>query len=212
VALHSFMVTFRGLSGLAQDKFVNTWHFDRPGGAPVTDFDNVRDMLRDFYTVPTGPDPIIKNYSNTLNTTVLVTAYDLSQPKPRAPVYSSSFGPVTYGVGTPLPHEVAMCFSFEAERVSGELQSRRRNRVYLGPLRANVQETTARPMATFCNEILNAGKRLHDAAVASATWDWKVFSPTDQEAHDPVHLWVDDAWDSQRRRGLAPLNRYQFTY
>lgn len=45
---YAFMNIFQGESGMPEDRFVNTWHFFGSTGT-VTDFDNVRDMLKDFY-------------------------------------------------------------------------------------------------------------------------------------------------------------------
>lgn len=209
---YAFMNVFQGSSGLAEDQIVNVTHWYRAAGAPVTDFDNVRDMLKDFYTVaPTG-NPIRTYMSGQLQLTAKVKAYDLSQPKPRAPVYESTYAISGFGGGSPLPNEVALCLSFEAKRESGELQARRRNRIYLGPFASGAMGTTGRPSPVVLTDVLNAAKRLKDAQAASATWDWMVYSPLNDEVLDIQHIWVDDAWDTQRRRGLSPSSRTQIYY
>lgn len=213
MATFQFQVIFSGLSGLPKDQYVNTWHFYNGASPIITDFDNVRDMLKDFYSVAPAGSPIRTHMPAAgLSTTVKVKAYNLDDEKPRAPVYESSWGPETWGSGTVLPQEVAFCFSFEAGRESGQIQSRRRNRVYLGPFRSTVTDTSGRPTTAFMNDVLNAGKRLHDASVAAASWDWVVYSPTEVDTYDPKHLWVDDAFDTQRRRGMQPTTRVQHTY
>jgi hypothetical protein len=212
VPTYQFNVIFKGLSGLPKDQYVNTWHFYQ-GDPDGHDFDNVRDMLKDFYSVAPAGSPLRTHMPAAgLQTTVSVKAYDMDDEKPRAPAYESSWGPETWGAGTVLPQEVAYCFSFQAGRESGEIQSRRRNRVYLGPFRSTVTDTNGRPSSAFMTDVLNAGKRLHDAAAAAVYWSWKVYSPTNNEIYDVDHLWVDDAWDTQRRRGMQPTARVQFQY
>lgn len=207
-----FMTIFTGSTGLAADQMVNTTHWYNGAAPVVTDYDNVRDMLRDFYTVaPTG-NPIRTYMSGQLSLTAKVKAYNLDEPKPRAPVYESTFAVSGYGGGSPLPNEVALCLSFEAKRESGELQSRRRNRIYLGPFASGAMGTTGRPSPTTVTDIHNAAKRLHDAAAAAASWDWVVYSTLNNDVMDIQHIWVDDAWDTQRRRGLAPSSRTQIYY
>jgi hypothetical protein len=49
------------------------------------------------------------------------------------------------------------------------------------------------------------------AAIASASWDWVVYSPTDDAYHEVANGWVDNAWDTQRRRGYKPTSRTTFT-
>lgn len=212
MAVYQFNVIFNGVSGLSTDKFVNTFHFSN-SSATVTDFDNVRDMLRDFYDVATVGSPIRTHLSATaLTTTVNVAAYNLEEPKPRAPVYEATWGPETFGSGEPMPHEVALCMSYEGPRESGSPQSRRRNRIYLGPFKSGDTGTAGRPTTAMCNDIMLAGSRLHSASDASATWDWCVYSATDDDWYEIEHIWVDNAWDTQRRRGLSPTSRTEIRY
>jgi hypothetical protein len=210
VTLYKFNVTFNHDNGLAEDKVVNGWHFEDNGGV-AGDFDNVRDMLKDFYTKPVNAGAWITNsYPGHLANDCTVTAYDLSQDKPRAPVYESTF-PSGVGAGSTLPTEVALCFSFEAEKASGELQSRRRNRVYLGPFTNSVLNSGA-VSSSFITTLINAGKDLKAASNASITWDWQIYSPTDDRSHDIHKIWVDNAWDTQRRRGLKATTRTAWTF
>lgn len=212
MTVHAFQVIFKGLSGLPKDQYVNTWHFDSVPSSAV-DFDNVRDMLKNFYSVAPAGSPIRTHMPAAgLSTAVTVKAYNIDEPKPRAPVYESGWGPETWGSGTVLPQEVSFCLSFQAERESGQIQSRRRNRVYLGPFRSTVTDTSGRPTSAFMNDVLNAGKRLVDEQAAAVSWKWKVYSPTNDEAYPIKHLWVDDAFDTQRRRGMVPTTRVQQLY
>jgi hypothetical protein len=210
MSVHLFQTIWKGPSGLPTDQFVNNWHFDSIGAA--TDFDNVRDMLEDFYATGTSGTSVVGGFSPLLNHTCQIKAYNLEHDKPRAPVYASSFTTNLFGGGLSLPFECAVCFSFETRRESGVLQARRRNRVYLGPLATSTVDATGRVVATYRTNVINAGKALHDAALAATAWDWKVWSGTDNSDHPVDHLWIDDAFDTQRRRGLTATGRTEHTY
>jgi len=205
---YQFNVGFKGPTGLPKDTYVNTWHFYN-GGAP-TDFDNVRDMLKDFYcTTPTG-NAVAKYMTNLIQSPATIKAYDMDSPKPRAPSYESTFNLTGLGTGTPVPFECAVCLSFEAARVSGQIQARRRNRVYLGPLASGILWSDGRPLPTAITSIMDAAKRLYAAQAASGSWKWQVYSGTDNKIYDIKHIWIDDSYDTQRRRGLSPSTRQDY--
>jgi hypothetical protein len=200
---YQFQVIFKHENGTAKDQYVNNWHFDRPTpDAGVTDYDNVRDMLKDFYTVgDTNAIPLTYHMPAAMLGTATVKGYDLSEPKPRPPVYESSFT-FPRPQSPSLPFEVACCFSFEAERQAGKVQRRRRNRVYLGPLNTITLDPAGKVNLAYRNLVLHRGKNLKTSADASVNWDWVVFSPTDSESHAVDTIYINDAFDTQRRRGL----------
>lgn len=206
MSVHKFQVIFNHDNGLAEDRVVNGWHF-HSDVSPAIDFDNVRDMLQDFYSTPAVGTRISSFMPTHLDPTVLIVAYDLEQPKPRAPVYESSW-PLDGGTGSTIPTEVALCFSFEAAKESGQSQARRRNRVYLGPFQ-NTAISSGVPSGTLMDSIVTAGQALKQASDAAISWDWVVYSATDGAHHEPAHIWCDNAWDTQRRRGLRATAREQ---
>ena len=63
--------------------------------------------------------------------------------------------------------------------------------------------------------IAQAGEDLLTASLAAADWHWVVYStvqPAGQRTADVVNGWVDDAFDIQRRRGLAANSRQVFPF
>ena len=68
------------------------------------------DDIRSFYSnnVTSGPHPW--------------KAYDRSDPAPRAPVADGEFTFASAPTGTPMPHEVAICLSFQGTPISGQPQ------------------------------------------------------------------------------------------
>jgi hypothetical protein len=210
--LFKFQVTLPTDSAIPEDYVTNTWHFFRTPAAPITDYDNVRDMLKDFYTtVPTGGGNALTSFFNqALDGPAIVKAYNVGDPTPRVPVYESTF---TFNpTGTQqLPAEVALVFSFQAARASGQSQARRRNRVYLGTWGTTAGGNDGRPSGTLVTQVSRCGATMKAAAIASASWDWVVYSPTDDAYHEVANGWVDNAWDTQRRRGYKPTSRTTFT-
>lgn len=209
--LYEFTVTIpNAATNLPADAVVNTWHFARQISGPPDDFDNVRDMLKDFYTVaPPGTSSTVCGNmpSATVGTTWTVKAYRLADPEPRAPAYESTFNTTSLSASVPLPAEVAIVLFIQAAPASGVPQARRRNRKYLGPFGTIANQTPGRPLTATRQTICLAAKELLNAAQASNTWGWRVYSPTTDLDHTPVGGWVDDAWDTQRRRGLEKTGR-----
>jgi len=191
-SVYQFQWIWEGASQLASDNYVNTWHF-RTRADEAVDFDNVRDLLVDFYTGEADgqSNPIIDYMSNTsISGTYTLKAYKLSDPKPRYPEYETtdSFSP---GGGSALPTECSTVFSFQAERVAGEKQSRRRNRVYLGPFDVSANEQGyVKP--SLVENLLFAGKGLFNAAESAFHWSWIVYSPSNEEWYPIDNGWVDN--------------------
>lgn len=209
--LYSFQWIWEAYSERPEDAVTNTWHFFN--SSPYEDIDNVRDMLNDFYNevAPDAPDSISSFYSGlSLTGKWTLKAYNLEDDKPRAPVQTWT-GDEEFGQSAILPTEVALVQSFQAAQESGLTQARRRNRVYLGPFKAAANNGNGRPDDDLVASMLFAGKQLLIAADTSIRWSWHVYSPT-QNAHYPVsNGWVDNAWDTQRRRGLIYTQRGSFT-
>lgn len=155
--------------------------------------------------------------------------YDMTDDVPRFP-YSESILSVTGESTTAnnLPSEVAVCVSFEGERVSGANMRRRRGRIYIGPLQdvgdLNVVGATKQDVIADAAEahLLGAsgGPYLVDWAVYSRATHFGIpvggtIGPDDEENPDflpaaftPVaRMWVDNAFDTQRRRGISATNR-----
>lgn len=139
--------------------------------------------------------------------------YNLGQPKPRVPFADVSLGlSATASTGN-LPAEVSICMSFQAERASGQIQRRRRGRIYLGPLGVVANNSsTGRPENSLITALVTCSDNFLTTA-STAPWDWYVISeatgiPVGNVVHDG---WIDNAWDTQRRRGPDPTARTIFT-
>lgn len=205
---------------LPADAIVNTWHFEGDESGTSTDsFDSfspgLRTRLITFYK------SFGANWSNALSGNGKVTLYNWEHGSPRAPQSEESF---TFTPGqSALPSEVALCLSFRGAKTSGANMARRRGRVYLGPWAASSDVTGTTPTVSGDNR---PGTGLRTAILTAAgamvtggsgTFRLAIYSPTTQATGgsaddawtDATHMWVDDAWDIQRRRGSAPTSRLE---
>lgn len=186
-------------SGLPEDYTMNTWHIDTTGAALAGAVAFQSDVTQ-FYLA-------IDSYlASTCEGTIAFRAYDMSEPTPRVPILIDGMA-ATPGTGT-LPQEVALCSSFQGDRVSGIPQSRRRGRVYIGPLAvAALNDAAGRPASAFVTALADATEALLLASIADGAYDWVVYSPTDDALVPIDNGWVDNAFDTQRRRGVAASGR-----
>lgn len=199
-------------TGLPTDVVVNTFHFNFPAGTPDEDnYDDLKVVLQEFYSSVYGDasthglSPWMRPGATTLK------IYNLSDPTPRTPVYNETESwPMTQSTGGALPTEVAICLSYQAPKVSGLSQARRRGRIYLGGWGyVNTEGTsTAFPKPTSA-----ALAAIGDAAEvllihgADNGWYWNVWSRVNNSGAVVHDGWVDDAFDTQRRRGQAASTR-----
>jgi len=209
-------------SNVPEDSIVNTWYMDGDDD-PFATFANyaevAREKLRDFYQ---AIDSVI--FPSTVGDTATVKVYDMRDPEPRQAKYLSSIT-LTNSSSGPFPGEVALCNSFAVTVASGANAARRRVRIFLGP----IAESAGVVIASQNRPSLAARAAVRDAAAALAvatplgpgfgpgSISWAIYSPTTDQAStiddsffDVQRGWVDDAWDTQRRRGAAPTARVVF--
>lgn len=201
-------VVIPATSSVPTDACVNNWGF-QVAATGVATFQAISTALKTFYD----------SWANFRGagmawTQARAKIYNLSDPKPRVPLSDNLLGLSSAVASNMLPREVACCLSFQIERVSGANMRRGRGRVYLGPfgLLAN-NSSTGRVDNTFYNAVRTGAQALLDASGTDPLYAWAVVSEaTGESTALPVHDgWVDDAFDTQRRRGPAALTRVVFT-
>jgi hypothetical protein len=118
------------------------------------------------------------------------------------------------GTDDALPNEVALCLSFRCDPYGGHRRQSFYNRVYLGPLitTANTSITATgpgRPSGDFRDDVLAAYQKLQDKldVFGPDVARHVVYSPTHDSSGIVTSAWVDDAWDTQRRRGVEPTEK-----
>lgn len=203
-------VTIPTTTGGPSDVSMNTLYF-RASDLTDSGLSAIVFALAQFYNSLKSRYPLAMNFA-----AASVVFYNMADPKPRPPIYESLLGTTGTGSGTSGPAEVAICLSFHGVQIPGLRFARSRGRIYIGPLASSLMVTASPPQALIDN-LTGAGQALLDASGA-APWSWVVWSQ--KQSDDPQGLtfpdqdvvggWVDNAWDTQRRRGVAATGRNLF--
>lgn len=191
-------------------QFVNTWHIVTVGATTTSAAsDAFTQDLNAFYQTVDG------QMSGDISGAVpFARCFDLSDPKPRQPVWETAFTALVCA-GTTMPHEVACCLSYRGVYTSGVSPKRRRGRIYLGPLADGaVNSSTGKLHSTLVGLVAGAGDDLLQLSLASTEYHWCVYSPaSDPDGtgndtacfHSVIAGWVDDEPDIQRRRSAGSV-------
>ena len=200
-------VVFENVSKKPEDRIVNTFHFTDEAGYSTTTHWH---WLARFYTEPTAPNTAsVSSYlSPKLSRDAFacqVRLYDLGQAPPREPeVHFFTLDPA--GSSSPsVPNEVCSVLSFYGDRNL----PRQRGRIYIGPLAATAIEDGTpdlRVSGAFRNAVADAARTLR---TGDGTFKWCVYSTVSGSpvTHDVTAGWIDNAFDTQRRRGAAATDR-----
>lgn len=129
---------------------------------------------------------------------------------PNYPYDETAFALATAPAGSALPSEVAVALSFQGARFAGLPQNRRRGRIYLGPLDSTAN-TSGRPTAALTLAMANAANDFGNNLVAlTPPVNWSVWSHVDADVVNITDGWIDDAFDTVRRRGVETTSRQTF--
>ena len=204
------MAKFQGRSGLAADMYVNTFYFVG-ANTPQEDIVLATTAVATFYNVspPAGFQAVGAYLSARLFREYTIKCYDMDTPKVRVPTNSPGELP-SPGVTNGPPEEVAVTLSYHASMppVSG----RRRGRIFLGPLNESAYakaSTTAysRVSDNFSGDLCKAATVLGNTPLIQ----WSIRSTRPAENYQAiVGGYVDDALDTQRRRGEVSTIRTPF--
>lgn len=224
-------MTLHHISGVAVNDVVNTFYFDSDD-LPALDHGivqgDIHDALLQLYTF-LGP-----YLSDALTGGYTLKIYNMRDPEPRVPdgTVIGSFPKISPDAIN-LPGEVAVCASFRASLASGVPVGTRRGRIFFGPLNSDATEISlgrVRVNTAFRDglrdQMLDLG-RIDYGGPAVGSTRHSIYSPTwnlgraatpkgspaiaphtiDESFNDVVHGWIDDALDTQRRRGEDPQAR-----
>jgi len=195
-------------SGLPEDRIVNVFHF-RGDGDYDTEAPLARARVAAFFNTASGTNSVSYYISALVLRTSTVTSYDLDEPKPRVPTSA----PVTLTAAGSLngfPEEVACCLSYHSS-VPPAITARRRGRVYIGPLNGTAvhfasTEAPARPETSFIADLAASAGALVAAGAVDPKWCVRSSLPT--ENFQTINGgWIDNALDTQRRRGPDATSR-----
>lgn len=199
MAVQRALITLHTTDNLPANYLTNSLYFD-DNEDPGTNLPLIADEIEDAYNAMrlSLAAPLAQNGHE-------IQFYKLSDPPPRVPTFERTWDFESTIPSNGLPSEVALVLSFQAERVSGLSQARRRGRIYLGPIGSN-QNVLGRPNNDVIGRAVDFGESLLSAS-GLADWTWVVYSEVNQGAAPVTNGWVDDSWDTQRRRGIQSTSR-----
>lgn len=224
-------VVFESVTGLSADRFVHDFWFrwDGPIGPEAGHLDDLADAVIDFYNGAPAPQVLqvaqymsreVSRVANASQAKMYVMN-ELGQPTGSAALAKPFTLVVPQADNISLPGEVAVCLSVNADLAGVQVevgltrpQSRRRGRTYIGPLMTNTcalgqnVNGVQRPRDQFVDDLRIAYQRMVESTKnimpLNAGLFASVYSPTDLAARTVVACSTDDAFDTQRRRGVKP--------
>lgn len=188
-------------SNIPADAVVNTFHYEDTSGSPGSNTAAVQTAVQQFYTdITTYLSAALSSVTSAHQTQY----YNLDDPIPRQPFDEFNF---TNGGGSGSePPELACCLSYRGLYASGVANARRRGRFYVGPLSTACIAPPVLALA-FIQALADAGEDLFESINAITDVEAVVWSPTEGAATRITEVWVDNAVDIQRRRGIAASAR-----
>jgi hypothetical protein len=202
MALYRATVIIKSVTNVIEDASTNTYHFD---ANTVGDLAAVSAALQTCYqSMRTFYSSLMAQNGHEIK------FYRLSDAPPRATVRNDTFNFTTAPSNAPLPTEVALVVSFQGGQSSGQPQARRRGRIFFGPMNTQAVDGTAFVAAATRTAAVNAWGVLLDASQAATEWKWSVFSTVNGTGVEVQNGWVDNAFDTQRRRGRRTTARTVF--
>jgi hypothetical protein len=173
-----------------RDRMINVVHFNDRG-------------------VSTDENQICQDTATALNATwfvggsqheITATSYDAQGTQPVYPNGSYVLNPGATAKASTVPRDMALCLSYYADRNI----ARHRGRLYL-PCALAMGSVSAKPDTTYITRALDLADAL--SGIGGIDVDWGVFSQRDNVFRKAQVAWVDNEWDTQRRRGLKATTR-----
>jgi hypothetical protein len=192
MATHKYVVSMGADSSLPRDYFVNTLYFHHldSGGTLPTDLPALAGQVLDCYQA-------MITAAATAQRELRCRVYDVGGAPPHPPLAEVVRNAGTFPA-TGFPREIALCLSFKN---NGQPARRRRGRIYV-PLPLFITGNAAignRPTSSQRDRLIALADAF--AAAGGADVSWRVRSQVDQDDFQVDSAWVDDEWDTQRRRG-----------
>lgn len=189
-------VTIYPTSNTVRDAATNTFYFDCTN--TLANYQEIALRLGVFY------QSLVGLYSNLVRQSLHdVKVYNNAAAAPNPPVFSTTFAFPTAPAGSPLPTECAIVSSFKSPTVPGVSLARQRGRIYLGPLNTNTSGTDARPTNATLTTVSNAMQALN----TDRDPRWVVWSATQNDFFPITQGFIDNEYDTQRRRGRRSTTR-----
>jgi hypothetical protein len=225
---------FESVTGMPEDRFVHTLNFrwDGPVGPTDSELGELADVLTTLYNTP--PTGEASDLANDMSHEISRAANASQHRIYRVDVVGDPLGsPDLVRLWTldpgdaaqrSLPAEVAVVLSQNASLVDVPEEvgttrpaSRRRGRVYFGPLNARATDAgpgaaaVQRPgngfLARLRQAYIDMAQTADDIMNLNAGLFWSVYSREDNALRTVINVSTDDAFDTQRRRGADAAAR-----
>lgn len=218
-------VELQAINGLDEDNVVNNWSIiAATGWDPAADLLEISGPLDNFY------DGFSGTLSNSLArgaASIEMKFYDVTahlDGSPHGSPVATDLGSLTGAAASPtdMPSEVAFVVTLRGDGAAEAAVSapdgpdggtaldrpkqRRTGRLYFGPWTIVDLTTLGRPSATLRTGMRNSMATLQTALAANGH-SVAVWSRKNASFYELVSVETDDAWDTQRRRGVAPTSR-----
>jgi hypothetical protein len=196
-------VVIKTADNVPENFISNQFAFTQAAG--VLDFVNAAIAIKDFYDdILTYLSPDIAQLGHE------VKFYDLPGFTPNYPVDTQLWNLSAAPSGTPWPREVSVCLSFQGTKSPGFPQARRRGRIYLGPFDETVNDS-GRPVAALRTAIGTAAATFKGTVSGlTGSPEWAIWSASDGASVVVDNGWIDNSFDTQRRRGVVSTARTIF--
>lgn len=219
-------IVFPYRSHLPRDVAVNTLFLLAVDGTSIDDMaTSLAVTINRMYNVGSAgaTDPLGAYMSNVIDRDLChVALYDPLLPKGSRPPHTHAFGVAAATDAGDMPLEVALCVTMVGANptVSGGddiIIKRRRGRNFIGPFNAVVMGSdgaggVGRPSSQLQADLVAAYNDLLASQILGAGGQGvAIFSPTAGDATIVGSGWVDNEWDTQRRRGVDPTVRTDLT-
>lgn len=223
ISIPTFKVvtTLERKSGIERDRVQNTWHYLAPSQTPTST--NYGEWMGQWQLFM---DDLHTSMSGCLGIGPEALRVEFFQLTAEKPPPGSGLGPprsagnmawLTAPSAAGLPAEVSICLSLDGTTVldseggptGPRPAARKRNRKYIGPLGQGVVQAAASTLEAVVvpairSLILSAWDARMNVGMATKGWNPVVFSPTLWATNPIKTTWVNDAFDTQRRRGEDP--------
>lgn len=200
------------ITHLPRDVAINTFHIATSGDIDGSQVSTAFELTRDFYNNVLGDFSIASRISQYVDRSTDLCKLEIREVGVPGPGTEASWTlGAGAGPGESLPFEVSVCLSYQGN-ASGVLARRQRGRIYIGPL------APLNSVITFLDDQppLVAGTFTFDLALAATAYGnalaaaditWGVYSRVDEELYPIVAGFVDNEFDTQRRRQVKATSR-----
>lgn len=197
--------TLRSANNAPKDDVQNAFAVFHNG--PITDFDEVADHFANFYVQDTTSGAAAGEYLNASiarTQGLMIELVESPGVVPNAPAFTKLYDLPAAADTDSLPQEVSVCVSFvDNVYLTTTQPGRHRGRIYFGPLVINALQTVtgsyARPSAEIVTVLMQAAAELRDGATFDGAWS--IWSRANAALYAVDGGWVDNEFDTQRRRG-----------